>query len=261
MAELPGGLRPKILVVANSDRLSDCVADYSIDLAERLNYGIIALLVRGNADRPLHDHRKGIGGPAVGVENLCSSAAARGILCRREVASEELGSAIERTFRAHKRIELVITGSEEDKDEIGFHVPVPVYSITPVRSTRRAGGLRDDPKGGTGMVEESRSSRNSLIARTVALGLGSVGLYGVLFAGADSLMPYFTKGGWYAAFPITTAFIFSAVHGSFASHLWSALGIEARKSGFQQKRESQVVRKRPAKRPRAYAYINPWHRL
>ena len=39
----------------------------------------------------------------------------------------------------------------------------------------------------------------------------------------------FTKGGWYAAFPILAAFIFSFVHGAFASNLLSVFGIEAKK--------------------------------
>jgi hypothetical protein len=39
----------------------------------------------------------------------------------------------------------------------------------------------------------------------------------------------FTKGGWYAAYPILAAFFFSFIHGAFASNLLSVLGIEAKK--------------------------------
>jgi hypothetical protein len=39
----------------------------------------------------------------------------------------------------------------------------------------------------------------------------------------------FTKGGWYAAFPILAAFFFSFAHGAFASNLLSVFGIEAKK--------------------------------
>ena len=39
----------------------------------------------------------------------------------------------------------------------------------------------------------------------------------------------FTKGGWYAAFPILAAFAFSFIHGAFASNLLSVFGIEAKK--------------------------------
>ena len=39
----------------------------------------------------------------------------------------------------------------------------------------------------------------------------------------------FTTGGWYAAFPILTAFAFSFIHGAFASNFLSVLGIEPKK--------------------------------
>jgi len=39
----------------------------------------------------------------------------------------------------------------------------------------------------------------------------------------------FTKGGWYAAYPIAAAFLFSFIHGAFASNFLSVLGIEAKK--------------------------------
>jgi hypothetical protein len=39
----------------------------------------------------------------------------------------------------------------------------------------------------------------------------------------------FTKGGWYAAFPILAALCFSFIHGAFASNFLSVLGIEAKK--------------------------------
>lgn len=39
----------------------------------------------------------------------------------------------------------------------------------------------------------------------------------------------FTKGGWYAAYPILAAFLFSFIHGAFASNLLSFFGIEAKK--------------------------------
>ena len=39
----------------------------------------------------------------------------------------------------------------------------------------------------------------------------------------------FTKGGWYASFPIAAAFGFSFIHGAFASNLLSVFGIEAKK--------------------------------
>ncbi|OIP44676.1 MAG: hypothetical protein AUK28_09735 [Desulfobacterales bacterium CG2_30_60_27] len=39
----------------------------------------------------------------------------------------------------------------------------------------------------------------------------------------------FTMGGWHAVFPVGAAFLFSFVHGAFASNLLAVLGLEAHK--------------------------------
>ncbi len=59
----------------------------------------------------------------------------------------------------------------------------------------------------------------------------SIASYIVLFSNIDSVMDYFTKGGYYAAFPIMTALYFSFIHGTFASSVISLIGLEPAKSG------------------------------
>jgi hypothetical protein len=59
------------------------------------------------------------------------------------------------------------------------------------------------------------------------LGALSALLYGTLFWEQDLVNSYFPRGGLYALLPISTALIFSIVHGSFTSRFWSALGVEA----------------------------------
>jgi len=39
----------------------------------------------------------------------------------------------------------------------------------------------------------------------------------------------FTRGGVYAIYPILTAFLFSFIHGAFASNCLSVFGLEAKK--------------------------------
>jgi hypothetical protein len=67
----------------------------------------------------------------------------------------------------------------------------------------------------------------------------------------------------YAALPVATVFFFSFAHGAFASNLWSLLGIEAMKKNalHQVKREVIQKRKQVQKKPRTYAYVNPFHRI
>lgn len=63
------------------------------------------------------------------------------------------------------------------------------------------------------------------VGKMIFFGLLTAALYGLIFANADWVMEHFTRGAWYAAMPVATVFLFSFVHGAFASHLWSVLGV------------------------------------
>jgi hypothetical protein len=97
------------------------------------------------------------------------------------------------------------------------------------------------------MAKEQDAGRSKLIGKTVGLGLATAALYAAVFLNSGPIMKYFTRGGWYAALPIATVFIFSFVHGAFAHNLWSVLGIEATKKVQPQVR---TARPAPRKRPR-----------
>lgn len=63
----------------------------------------------------------------------------------------------------------------------------------------------------------------------IIFGLISLASYGALFTNERLVTEVFTRGGYYAAFPIVTAFWFSFMHGAFGSNLLSVLGLEAKK--------------------------------
>jgi hypothetical protein len=84
--------------------------------------------------------------------------------------------------------------------------------------------------------------------KTVLLGVLTAGLYAAAFSHADMVMQVFTRGGFYAAFPIATVFAVSFAHGAFASNLWSVLGIEANVTQPAKRPETRPAR--PAQRPR-----------
>lgn len=65
--------------------------------------------------------------------------------------------------------------------------------------------------------------------KALVFGLISLSLYLIVFKNERLVTQTFTMGGWYAAFPVGTALIFSFIHGAFASNLLSILGIEAKK--------------------------------
>jgi uncharacterized integral membrane protein len=68
------------------------------------------------------------------------------------------------------------------------------------------------------------------IGKTVLFGAMSLGAYALLLSNMKLVTDTFTLGGWYAALPVGTAFLFSFVHGAFASNFLSVLGLEPKKS-------------------------------
>tara|TARA_B100001250_G_C19653200_1_gene723649 strand:- start:389 stop:658 length:270 start_codon:yes stop_codon:yes gene_type:complete len=71
--------------------------------------------------------------------------------------------------------------------------------------------------------------KKKALIRTITLGTISISSYVILFINEEWVIENFSKGSWYAIFPILTAFLFSLVHGSFASNLIKAIGIKEKK--------------------------------
>jgi hypothetical protein len=92
--------------------------------------------------------------------------------------------------------------------------------------------------------------KSSGAGKTLLFGLLSITLYAAVFSHGTAVARFFARGAWYAILPILTVFLFSFVHGAFASHVWTLLGIEARKTAQHrpEKRKAPSKRKRP--RPR-----------
>ncbi|WP_051309311.1 hypothetical protein [Desulfogranum japonicum] len=67
------------------------------------------------------------------------------------------------------------------------------------------------------------------VGKMLLFGALSLAAYGFLFFNEALVTKTFTLGGWHAAFPVMTAFLFSFVHGAFASNLLTVLGLEAKK--------------------------------
>lgn len=78
------------------------------------------------------------------------------------------------------------------------------------------------------MKEERKKKKPYL--QMIIFGIISLSSYVVLFLNEKLVTDIYTKGGYYAAFPIITALWFSFMHGAFGSNLLSVLGLEAKKS-------------------------------
>jgi hypothetical protein len=72
--------------------------------------------------------------------------------------------------------------------------------------------------------EKKKSYRTMIILGTLSI----IG-YMEIFTHQQFITDISTGGGMYASLPIIAAFLFSFIHGGFASEVLSALGIEAAK--------------------------------
>ena len=94
--------------------------------------------------------------------------------------------------------------------------------------------------------------RKTVVGQTLLFGALSAILYLAVFMHSSTVTEYFARGGYYAAFPVLTVFLFSFVHGAFASKLWSALGVEAvvKPTVRPEERPAPRPTRRPDTRPR-----------
>ena len=99
------------------------------------------------------------------------------------------------------------------------------------------------------MAATHSTTKKKPVAKTIVFGAVTAALYAAAFWNGDYILQLFTKGGYYAALPIATVFIVSFAHGTFASNLWSMLGIEAIAKQPAKRPEVRPV-PRPAQRPR-----------
>ncbi|MFP5213816.1 MAG: hypothetical protein ACLGPL_10605 [Acidobacteriota bacterium] len=241
--------RRKIMVVGREGDFSEEVIDYATHLAERLDYDLLAVSV---AEEPMGEIFERMARKAAG--DIGQRAGRRGIHCEHVIRYGETGAAVKQVVHEARRIELVITDEGIDKEEVAREVTIPLFSV--VSDSLNLEGDKDmaDNQGGQG---------NKALLSTIGYGALSAALYGAVFMNADTVMQYCTKGGLYAALPIATVFVFSFAHGAFASNLWSLMGIEAMKKGIMHQVKTEVAQKRKQvqKKPRTYAYINPFHRI
>lgn len=240
----------KILVVGEEGIFSESLIDYAVSVAKRLNYDILALSVIRNELIEVSDKSEKKLNKAFEIKS-----ASGGVGYSYLLRFGEAGVIVEKIIHEIKRIGFVITGSDESKENIAAEVTIPVFSVF----------LNKNTKGGKVMTKEIKKKKP--VGKTLGYGAISLAMYAAVFINADTVTSYFTRGGWYSALPILTVFAFSFAHGAFASNFWTLMGIEAahkdvkvvtvEKSVQDDVRTIKVARKRP----RARAYINPFHRI
>lgn len=74
-----------------------------------------------------------------------------------------------------------------------------------------------------------QAAKKKPVLSMVVFGALSISMYVALLTHQDWVTDTFTRGGINTMWPVGTAFVFSFIHGAFASNFLSVLGIEARK--------------------------------
>lgn len=230
----------KILLVGQGARFSDSVLEYALNLADRLGYDLVAVQIG-----PLPPTGGWLSGLKARGQQVWFRLQARwawrparqklhasGLKCDRTVRFAPLSEVVTGLNREKKRIEFVLNATEAREDEMLREVSLPVFTIS-------------TGKGERSMAAESKVEK--VLGRTLGWGAATVALYAAVFLNSESIMSYFTRGGWYAALPVATVFVFSYIHGSFSHYLWEALGIRAPQQGVRPQARP-VRRQRP--RPR-----------
>lgn len=235
----------KILIVSREAGFSEAVVSYAVNLAERLGYDLIALNVGAESAgsyyspyrRYLEEKFKNQAKAA--SDRIRTRLGAQGLGFEHLVRFGELGTAVEALNQEKRRIEFVLNASEASEAEMLGGVSLPVFTV----------------KGNQGdiMMEQKSSWDRKLIGKTLAWGVGTVALYAAVFLNAETVMQYFTRGGWYAALPVSSVFLFSYVHGSFSHHVWEVMGIRAPQQTVQ---PQPTVTKRPVRRQRPRLRLN-----
>jgi hypothetical protein len=247
----------KILMIGKSDCLNDALSGYAIQLAQRLKYDLFVVSVMPQ----VAGTTSGVSLAAAAnyhhalefLDDFKQEAAGKGVHCDHAIHYGAISAVADELMHTVRRIEFIVTDSEYSKTKISEDVTIPVFSL----STNQL-----HPEGKP-MTRETKQQRNTEVKKTIGYGLTTAALYGAVFWNADTVMSYFTKGGFYAALPVATVFIFSFAHGAFASNLWSLMGIKPMKKDAIQPAVGKTVTqtKKVQKRPRAYAYINPFHKI
>ncbi len=234
-------VKRKILVVGKDHTFTPGVMEYAGNLAERLGYDLIALNVNPGLETsrlfsPYNQHLQArfTQRARAAWNRLAPELKRQGIQGEQMVKFEGVAQAVNDLNHEVKRIDFVIADAGIEDKEITGAIPLPVFSISGFKGEMR-------------MADKPEKGRSQEIVRLVAYGFGAVALYAAVFFNQGTVMKYFSAGGWFAALPIATVFAVSFVHGAFAHHLWSMLGIEASKTKTVQPR---VESKRPVARKR-----------
>ncbi|PHR26373.1 MAG: hypothetical protein COA36_12340 [Desulfotalea sp.] len=104
----------------------------------------------------------------------------------------------------------------------------PELSVQRTTRTSKSSSVSTTPS--TSKATQTAFRKKRPVGKMVLFGAMSLGAYALLFSNEALVTNTFTLGGWHAALPVGTAFLFSFMHGAFASNFLDVLGLEAKKA-------------------------------
>ncbi len=239
--------RPTILVAGKGAGFAPGTLDYALGLADRLGADLLAVSVN-----TYHDYDEG--GEATGRALRFASAAAQSVEAQRGTAKErglrvrhlcrdgKVSDVVSDLFHKEKNVSFVLVEQDIPAKAVASLLPVPVFTVgDEARGSLQGPGSKDIPvhgAGSAGAVAWNNSnkgvhpmatdtSKRQAKSKALLFGILSAGIYAAVFLNSATVMKYFTKGGFYNVLPVLTVFVVSYIHGSFASNVWTALGVNA----------------------------------
>lgn len=222
-----------ILVVTRNGHMSEPVMEYAVNVADRLQYNIIAAHINTLPFYRDGGRRSGLFATAMqeSAQLFREKAGARRVQIKHVGDAGKIGNVVKRLCSSEKRIEFIVIDQGIRKEEVSSQSPVPVFSVV---CTEKKAGLQNKAtyhksveKGAKRM---STTSKKRHIKNCFTFGILTAAVYAAIFANQELVMTYFTKGGIYALLPVAVVFLVSYAHGNFTSSFWSALGIEGSKT-------------------------------
>jgi hypothetical protein len=250
--------QPFILAVTRNGHMSEHVMDYSLNVALRMQYNILAIHVDTLPFVRDRGKRSKLFSAAMQESAQLFQKKAKSLGVRVEHLGEigKISSVIDRMCHAKKRIEFVIIDKGIRLTEVAKRSPVPVFPVITTKSGHSSKTIFHTTQE-KGVFAMSTVSKARHVKNCFVFGALTACLYAAVFTHQDLVMKYFTKGGVYALLPVATVFAVSYLHGNFTSSFWSALGIEASKKTAEKRSEAdrKVVAPRPDTRPRAQVNV------
>ncbi len=217
-----------ILVVTRKGHIAEQVVTYAINVAERMNWKILAAYVDtlpqfwdGGRRR-----RRFVAAVEQSAAKFRADATQAGVAFDYVRESGRLDKVVATLCHIAKRVEFVLLDEGIELSEVTSGTPVPVFKLRYESAAPPQGAISHQARAFPAtFAKPGAGMRRRSITRTLCFGSMSALLYTVLFHHADMVMDISTRGGVYGVVPAVTALIFFGVHTVFAGNICFALGM------------------------------------